>query len=61
MPGPAWTRDPKPVTAAELKSVPCVTVLLRLKTNVPFVVIVAEALDESEPAAPPRQFAGCHR
>jgi len=39
LPVPACVRLPVPLMPAVLKSVPCVTVLLRLKTSVPLSVM----------------------
>ena len=48
-------RFPVPVMAAALKSVPCVTVFVRLKVSVPLLKMAP--LAESDPVVPP--FPSC--
>ncbi len=50
VPVPAWVNPPEPVIAAELKSVPCVTALLRFIASVPLSTIALPAA--SEPVVP---------
>ena len=51
VPLPACVNEPVPEIAPPLKSVPCVTALLRLIVRLPLSVIVL--LVESEPVVPP--------